>query len=84
MGENPKILATQSTKNKTETNSSKKQTPTTGMYTDTLKGYEVTRHETNIDKPCRTPLYEIIQEQQQSGSIELEQSLVDLEDQNIM
>jgi hypothetical protein len=67
-GENPKILATQSTKNKTETNSSKKQTPTTGMYTDTLKGYEVTRHETNIDKPCRTPLYEIIQEQQQSGS----------------
>jgi hypothetical protein len=27
-GENPKILATQSTQNKTETNSSKKQTPT--------------------------------------------------------
>jgi hypothetical protein len=40
-GENPKILATQSTQNKTETNSSKKQTPKTGMYPDTLKGHEV-------------------------------------------
>jgi hypothetical protein len=37
-GENPKILATQSTQNKTDTNSSKKHTPKTGMYPDTLKG----------------------------------------------
>jgi len=36
-GENPKILATQSTQNKTVKNKHQK----TGMYPDTLKGYEV-------------------------------------------
>lgn len=40
-GENPKILATQSTQNKTETNSSKKQTPTTGCTQTLSKGMKL-------------------------------------------
>lgn len=57
----PEILATYGTQNKTE----KKPTKNRGVPRHCRRVLNschllVTRHETNIDKSCRTPLYEII------------------------